>query len=235
MIHFKAYGSSSLGNFYTVDDGNTKLMIEAGIRFKEIQKAVKFRFSEFAGCLLTHCHGDHSKSIQEVVRAGVDVYSSEATLKQLGVSSHRAKFIEEKTPFVLGSWTILPFRIEHDVEDPLGFLLANRAGEKLVFATDTFYLRYTFSGLTHLAIECNFSQEILDRNLENGKIAASLCNRIMRSHMSLERLKEFLQANDLSNLREIHLLHLSDSNSDEALFKREIQAITGVPVYVEGR
>ena len=30
------------------------------------------------------------------------------------------------------------------------------------------------------------------------------------------------------------LLHLSDGNSDEAMFKRMVQRVAGVPVYVEG-
>ncbi|HEM1811409.1 TPA: MBL fold metallo-hydrolase, partial [Listeria monocytogenes] len=53
-----------------------------------------------------------------------------------------------------------------------------------------------------------------------------------QSHFSLENVKEFLNANDLSQLREIHLLHISSSNGDPNMFKNEIQALTGVPVYV---
>jgi hypothetical protein len=33
-------------------------------------------------------------------------------------------------------------------------------------------------------------------------------------------------------LQEIHLLHLSDANSNEKEFKEKIQKLTGVPVYV---
>jgi phosphoribosyl 1,2-cyclic phosphodiesterase len=48
----------------------------------------------------------------------------------------------------------------------------------------------------------------------------------------LEQVKEFLKANDLSKVQQIVLIHLSDGNSDEALFKTEIQKLTGKPVYV---
>jgi hypothetical protein len=43
-----------------------------------------------------------------------------------------------------------------------------------------------------------------------------------------------MQANDLSKVQEIWLLHLSDGNSDADRFKREIQELTGKPVYVAG-
>jgi phosphoribosyl 1,2-cyclic phosphodiesterase len=81
-------------------------------------------------------------------------------------------------------------------------------------------------------LECNFSNEILERNYANGLIERSRYIRLMESHMSLERVKDFLKANDTSKLKEIYLMHLSDSNSDAALFKKEIEQITGVPVYV---
>jgi hypothetical protein len=50
--------------------------------------------------------------------------------------------------------------------------------------------------------------------------------------MSIEGLKRLLWINDTTRLKGIHLLHLSDSNSDEKLFKEEIQKLTGKPVYV---
>ncbi|EDO0821657.1 MBL fold metallo-hydrolase, partial [Listeria monocytogenes] len=56
--------------------------------------------------------------------------------------------------------------------------------------------------------------------------------RVLQSHFSLENVKDFLKANDLSQLREIHLLHISEKNGDKERFKKEIQAMTGVPVYV---
>jgi phosphoribosyl 1,2-cyclic phosphodiesterase len=143
--------------------------------------------------------------------------------------------IKAKEQFQIGTWTILPFDIEHDVEEPLGFLMQNTASDKLMFATDTYYIRYLFSGVTHLMVEANFSVKILDENIAAGRVPVSMKRRLMRSHFSLENVKEFLRANDLSRMQEIHLLHLSDTNSDEELFKREIQALTGKPVYVAQR
>jgi len=49
--------------------------------------------------------------------------------------------------------------------------------------------------------------------------------------MELETTKTALTAQDLSQVQNIILTHLSDQNSDEARFVDEVKAITGKPVY----
>jgi phosphoribosyl 1,2-cyclic phosphodiesterase len=177
---------------------------------------------------------DHSKAVKDIMRAGIDCYMSAGTAEALGISGHRLHIIKAKQQFKIGSWTILPFETQHDARDPLGFLLANQDGEKLLYATDTYFIRYRFQGLTHIMIETNYSMDILRANVEAGLVGPALKTRIMKSHFSLENVKKFLQANDLGKVQEIWLLHLSDNNSDCERFKREIQELTGKPVYVAG-
>ncbi|WP_026701482.1 MBL fold metallo-hydrolase [Salibacterium aidingense] len=232
MIQITALASSSRGNCYRVTDGRTPILLECGISYKEIQLGLDFQVSENEGCLITHEHQDHCKAIKDVTRAGIDCYMSVGTAEAIGHSNHRIKTVQAKKAFNLGTWTILPFDVQHDVSEPYGFLLANQSGDKLLFATDTFYIKYRFNGLTHLLLECNYSLDILDENILNGYVPQVMRKRLMRSHMSLENFKEFLRANDLSKLEEIWMLHLSDSNSDEERFKREIMELTGSPVYI---
>ena len=232
MITITTLGSSSAGNAYLVDDGETKLLLEAGLPYKEIQRGTGFRVSSLAGCLVSHAHGDHSKSVKDLIKAGVDVYSSAGTFQTLGIESHRAIAVQALQAFTIGTWRILPFDVQHDVEEPFGYLLVSKNGNKLLFATDSYFIKYRFSNITHLLIECNYSIKLLDENIANGSVPAVMRSRLLRSHFSLEHVKEFLRANDLSKVVEIHLLHLSDTNSDEELFKREIQALTGKVVRI---
>lgn len=235
MIHVTTLGSSSAGNAYLIDDGSTKLLLEAGIRYKDIQRGVGFRINAVAGCLVTHEHGDHSRSVKDVVKAGIDAYASAGTWSALGITHHRARVVEAQKPFTIGTWTILPFDVQHDVSEPMGYLLANKAGDKLVFLTDTYYCRYRFEGLTHIMVECNYSLRILNENVSAGRVPEVMKKRLLRSHFSMEHMLDFLKANDLRRVEEIWLLHLSDNNSDEALFKRTVQELTGKPVFVASR
>jgi phosphoribosyl 1,2-cyclic phosphodiesterase len=232
MIEFTPYASGSRGNCYRITDGRTPLLLECGIPYKKIQKNLKFRVSEIAGCLVTHEHQDHCKAVRDLMKAGIDCYMSQGTTDTLKVTGHRVNIIKAKQQFRIGTWTILPFETQHDAAEPLGFLLANQAGDKLLYATDTYYIRYRFSGLTHIMVECNYSLDILKRNVEAGAVQKELKSRILKSHFSLENVKRFLQANDLSKVQEIWLLHLSEQNSCEKRFKEEVQKITGKPTYI---
>ncbi|MEH6944384.1 MBL fold metallo-hydrolase [Bacillus sp. JJ722] len=232
MIEVTALASSSKGNCYRITDGSTPLLLECGINYRDIQKGLEFKMSQLKGCLITHEHGDHCKSIKDVLKAGIDCYMSKGTSEAIGVKHHRIKPVKAKQQFTLGTWTVLPFDVQHDVSEPVGYLFVNQLGEKLLFATDTYYIKYQFPGLTHIMIECNYSMNILNENIINGRVHKSMKKRLMRSHFSLENLKEFFKANDLSKVEKIWLLHLSDSNSDADIFKQEIAELTGKMIYI---
>jgi len=231
-MDIQVLASGSRGNCYRISDGSTPLLLECGIPYKDVQRGLNFRVSEIAGCLISHEHQDHCKAVRDLTRAGVDCYMSQGTADVLGLSGHRVKIIKALQQFSIGTWAILPFETVHDATEPLGFLLASRNGEKLLFATDTAYIRYKFQGLTYIMIEANYQADILHENVNDGLVVPEVRKRIRQSHFNLNHLKEFFNANDLSRVREIWLLHLSRDNSDELRFKREIQELTGKPVYI---
>lgn len=227
MITFTAHASSSGGNLYRLsDDAGSSLLLECGLPIKKIRMALSYKLHDISGVLLSHEHMDHAKAAKDIIASGLDLYCSKGTAATLNLSGHRVKIIEALKQFSIGAWIVLPFEVQHDAADPIGFLIQN-GSDKLLFATDTFYVRYRFTGLTHIAVECNYSTDTLRDDLHPAQK-----KRLLMSHMSLETLIGMLKANDLSSAREIHLLHLSDDNSDEERFRVKIQGATGIPVYV---
>jgi phosphoribosyl 1,2-cyclic phosphodiesterase len=234
-MDIRVLASGSAGNCYCVSDGSTSLLLECGLSIKQIRQGLGFGLTEVAACLVTHEHQDHSKAIRDVLRMGVYVYASPGTIGALRLTNHRLKPIKSLDTFRIGTWVIKAFETQHDAVEPLGFLLHSKAtGERLLFATDTYYVKYRFPKLTHIMVECNYAKDILYENVKRGAVPEVFKNRLLTSHFSLENVKEFLKANDLSQVREIWLLHLSDGNSDAERFKREVQALTGRPVYIAG-
>jgi phosphoribosyl 1,2-cyclic phosphodiesterase len=231
VMEIQVVASGSSGNCYRISDGSTPLLLEAGLPFAEIRRALNFRVSELAGCLVSHDHGDHAKAAKDVLKAGVDVYASQGTIEALGLAGHRLHPIRAKEQFSIGPWSVLPFETVHDAVEPLGFQLTC-GRERLVYITDSAYCRYVFRGMTHLMLEINYDLTILKENVKAGLVDREVKRRVLHSHMSLDTAKAFLRANDLSRVQAIWLLHLSDGNSDAEMFKRTVAQITGKPVYV---
>ena len=226
---FKSYASGSSGNFYEVNDGETRIAIECGLPFKKIQALCGHQTAQYAAFLVSHEHQDHAKAVPKLVERGIPVYLSEGTAKALKVDGHSVHVIPPLLVQKIGSFIVKPFPTEHDAREPFGFLLLSAAtGKKLLFATDTKCIRYRFKGIHEIAIECNYSEEMLGE----ADLPDVVKKRITRSHMSLEAVKEFLRQTDLRDTERIHLLHLSANNSRADFFQQEIQRLTGKEVYV---
>lgn len=157
--------------------------------------------------------------------AGINVYLSKGTAEALELNSHRSHVIKPEEGFKVGGYSIIPFNVKHDCKEPIGFLIHHKELGNLLFATDTYYLEYTFENLNHILIECNYSLDILNGNVDSGKVHPAMKKRVMRSHFELENVKDFLKANDLKEVRNIVLLHLSDGNSDSARFVNEVAEV----------
>lgn len=217
-MKFEALASSSAGNAYIVSDNDTRILLECGVSHKQLQKLSGFSLSEFQACLVSHEHKDHAKAVADLISRGMAVYMSPGTAEVL--ETEGAELIEHMEQFHVGSLDIVPFTTFHDAREPLGFLIKSRIdGDVLAFATDTVNLRYKFPGLNILAIEANYDKNILERC---ERMPEKVRYRITNSHMEIDTLCDYLRSLDLSECRQIHLLHLSDATSHEGHFINKV-------------
>lgn len=223
-----AISSGSKGNAYLISDGETTLLLDAGVTFKRIQEAAGYNTGKIAAALVTHRHGDHTAAIPQMTKRGMKVYAPQDTADKFpGVEP-----LESRDTMTIGTFTATPFDVPHDVPC-FGWLVDSaHTGERLVYVTDAEYVRYRFSGMTHLMLEANYSREKLMERARAGELPVKLAERIMLTHMSIDTALGFIRANDMGKIREIYLLHLSDGNSNAADFKRQVQRETGAEVYV---
>lgn len=231
MVTMRVLGSSSLGNSYILRVDNEVLLIEAGIRFNEVKKVLNWYLSNVVGCLVTHLHGDHSRYIPEVMKAGIPVFALQDTFRGLGVSLYYQREIMPKKGLKIGKYRVFPFEVRHDVPC-VGFVIEHPAMGRLLFLTDTMMMEYTFDGLDHIMIEANYSDEILDKNIKAGIEPSEKKFRLMGSHMELGTALGILKANDLCSVKDITLIHLSALNSNGEVFKKRIESETGIPTYI---
>lgn len=228
--------SGSIGNSYILENENEALIIECGVHIDRIIKALDFNVAKVRCCLVTHEHLDHCKSVKEVLKKGITVAATIGTIRQMGIppTHHRIFQIKagDENIYRFGGFRVIPFAVEHDVAEPVGFLINHVETGNVLFVTDTYVVPKRFADLHNVIIEANFSQEIINQRNLDGKIQDWRQARIYKSHMSIENCLVTLRANDLSQVNNIVLIHLSDSNSDARSFQSLVSAATGKTVHI---
>ena len=231
MTLLKPILSSSKANLYEVSDGRTRILLECGCTYKQLQTLCGFHAaSNYAGCLITHEHSDHSKAAMQLAKRGVAIYATPGTLEALRLNErhYRTHPVEYNTPVKLGSFQILAFPTVHNAAQPCGWVItSSRSGESLVFATDTYRIGYKFEGASEVAVECNFAKDLI-----SDELPETVRRRIEHSHMSLEACRDFLLAQDLTTVRRVWLVHLSRERASAERFRRFIEDATGVRTLV---
>lgn len=228
----KCLGSGSSGNCYLFEASDGVLILECGIPFIEIKKALGFQLKGVLGCVISHEHKDHSKCLKDMLSCGIKVMALPEVFESQQIRNR--VFCKELHPmhgYRVGGFKIFCLSVAHDVPC-LGFVIEHREMGKTLFITDTMMLEYRIPKLNHIMLEANYADDILQYNIENGIVPSSLRNRLLHSHMEIETTKGILMANDLSDVSEIILVHLSGNNSDARRFTKEISETAGKPTYI---
>lgn len=213
----KVLSSGSSGNCYLLESDTECLVIEAGLPFMKVKKALNFNIRKIVGVIVTHCHKDHAGYISEYEKTGIQVY--------------RAYDIEEwndeKMKYYsvgMGNFKFKPFPLVHDVPC-YGFWIHHPEMGKMVYVTDTEYCPKRFKDLHHILVEANYSEEFINNDAINR-------NHVLQGHMSLKTALDFISVNDSPELRNVILLHLSGENANAELFRQQATKVTNKQVYI---
>ena len=155
MIDIRILATGSAGNAYILQNGAGALLIEAGISFRKIVRAIDYDLSRLDRVLISHEHADHSMAARQLVRIGAPVSMSAGTAAALDLDANLIDIVKSERQYDFGHWNILPFTTEHDAAEPLGFLISDNQGEKICYITDSAYVRYRFEGVTRWIVEAN--------------------------------------------------------------------------------
>ena len=214
----KVLGSSSQGNAYILECQNETLLLELGVSWKDIVKALNFDLSKIVACIVTHQHSDHAKSIKDAIKAGFPVYStSEVQLIHPKVNVPK---IGEKTR--IGGFSIHPLSVPHSCEC-YAYIIQHEEFGKLVFATDCSAFKYKIKSVNHWLLEANYSEQILITKMCDNEMGRSL----YWNHLELEDCINALKVNFSADTQSITLIHLSDTNSDEKEFVQRVKRELG--------
>lgn len=218
-MQIKIINSGSTGNGYAVGDEDEVLLIEAGCRFKDVQKALRYNTMGIKGMCISHAHGDHFLYHDQYRNRGFPIMTP---------------FLNDKTYAKMGRFSVQAFEVPHQQDlKCYGFLIKHPQIGKLLFMTDLEYCPYNMANVKpdFIMVECNYMGDYIDYDfLVEQKMRI---DHKFSGHMSLETCKTFINSVKNENLKHIVLIHMSmeTCNRDEA--KRQIQEIAGENVTVD--
>lgn len=194
-----------------------------------------YDFKKVVACLVSHEHQDHCKGLAGLIKeTAVDVYATHGTIQGLeSVSALKGKINAYRTNgmilnrcYSVDGWELTSFSINHEGLEPSGFLIKSETGERILFATDTNYIEYRFNNLSHIIIEANYKEEIL----QESDYLETIKTRIRESHMEINQTINFIKISKerSDDLIEIILIHTSSVNGDPEAFRKQIERETGV-------
>ena len=227
--------SGSKGNATYISNGDTSILIDAGLSGKEIQRRLTARGlvpEKLDAIMVTHEHGDHVRGAGILSRRyKLPVYinqKTEAASPGLG-SLHEIKPFECGTPFKIGNLKIHPFSISHDAEDPTGFKIG-RNGTSMAIATDlgiaTAMVKQHLKNCALLVLEANHDPQMLETGPYPWPLKQRIQSRV--GHLSNSDSKNLLHELQHENLQHVILAHLSEiNNTPQKAFDEVVQALTG--------
>lgn len=217
--------SGSSGNCIYVGDGDTHLLIDAGISGKRIETGLNqndLKTADINGILITHEHSDHISGLGVLARRyGIPMYATKETIKEIQCMKNLGAVepdlfvpICPDEEFQVEGLTVHPFSISHDAANPVAYRISN-GKEQVAVATDmgTYndYIIENLRGLDALLLEANHDVNML----ETGSYPYLLKRRILgdKGHLSNELSGKLLTEILHDGLKHIFLGHLSMENN----------------------
>lgn len=215
--------SGSRGNATYVSDGDTSVLVDAGLSARDISRRLDSRglnAAKLSAIIVTHEHTDHIRGVERLCRRfRLPVFLTAGTL---AAAPALRELPETCTvvcgrPFQVGTLTVDPFAISHDARDPAGFIVGAN-GARIGIATDlgivTAVVREHLRGCGLLVLESNHDPEMLMA----GPYPWFLKQRIRgrTGHLSNQESGRLLSEIAHPRLQQVVLAHLSETNNTPA-------------------
>jgi phosphoribosyl 1,2-cyclic phosphodiesterase len=224
-VRVSILASGSGGNACVVESGKTRILVDAGLSAKEIEKRLAARgieASSIRAIFVTHEHGDHSVgALTFAARFGCSLFATAGTASALGLEGNlfspfvRMESCREGT---IGDIGFRPLGTPHDSNESVAY--AFESGDaRVVIASDLGHVQREFlnflRGATTLLLEFNHDEDML----RDGPYTWPLKQRIAGAwgHLSNRQSAEAVRRTAGDRLKRVVATHLSRSNNTPAL------------------
>ncbi|NIP32179.1 MAG: MBL fold metallo-hydrolase, partial [Candidatus Dadabacteria bacterium] len=185
--------SGSSGNSLYLETKYSKILIDAGISFRQIKlrlQKLNVNIDELDAVVVSHEHSDHTHAIRKL---NIPVFVSNSTVELWKDDVSNLHEFDSEASFRLNDLTITPFSVPHDAIDPVGFTVDN-GSKKMGIVTDigsvTGLVVDKLNGCNILIIESNHDSETLMYSSYPWPLKQRIKGRL--GHLSNEQASELL-------------------------------------------
>jgi len=223
-------GSGSRGNALVVHGPGVGLLLDAGFSARELVERLErtgLAPEQLTAIVVSHEHADHVKGLRVFAeRYGLPVFANRGTATVLRHRDERlgpVHLFAAGTGFQIGPFSVHPFSIPHDANDPVAFVV-NGYGRRLGIATDLGHVNHL---VAHQLRECDVL--VLESNhdvamLGNSQRPWALKQRILgrHGHLSNDACMELLRSVVHARTRHVILAHASEECNRYDLVARTV-------------
>ncbi len=224
MNIFCPLGSGSKGNSVFIATESTKILIDAGLSYKQLEErltSIDVDIEDLDAVVITHEHSDHIKGLDVIcAKLQIPVLANMDTARELqGLLKNEAKFKIFSTgePFVFGDIHFHPFSVQHDTVDPVAFTV-QIGPTKIGVCTDlgfaTSLVAMHLKDCDYLYLESNHDPELVHASSRPYVYKQRVLSR--QGHLSNQDCGKLLSLVANERLKHVYLAHLSsDCNVPE--------------------
>lgn len=234
-LKYSILASGSTGNALFVESEETRLLIDAGLSGKQVEKLmgeVGVDPTTLDALLITHEHSDHIKGVGILARRyDLPIYANEATWEAMAplignIEEDKKRVLNTGDSLDFGSLKVDSYGISHDASEPVGYCFYE-GDAQLALTTDLGYVSDRIKEKVRTAqtiiMESNHDVEML----RMGAYPWSIKRRILSDvgHLSNEAAADALCDILGGTTEKVHLAHLSRDNNLPQLARLTVQNI----------
>lgn len=218
-FHICVLGSGSKGNCVYLRAGDVHFLVDAGLRYDEIEKRLReisVSTADIGHIFITHEHTDHICGLKKFTQKNrVTIHVNAQTYLQVSseLPGHYPVNIFD-TAFEINDIQVMPFAVSHDAVDPMGFSFGF-CGKKISILTDTGYatnlVKNHIRNSDILVLESNHDEEMLKKGGYPWPLKQRIAGK--QGHLSNQQAAETLAEIVTEKLRHVFLAHLSAENN----------------------
>lgn len=250
MIGFCCFASGSRGNCLYLGTKTTKVLIDAGLSARAtVQRLAEIGVSleQIDAVIITHEHIDHIRGLGVLCgKHKIPVFANSDTAKAIYTHFQEEmifRIFTNEESFAYGDIEVLPFSIQHDAIDPVGFVI-QAEGVKIGICADlgfaSTWVVSRLQGCDYLYLEANHHPSMVHASPRPALYKQRVLSR--QGHLSNEECAHLVGCVCHPGLKHIYLAHLSsECNSMDLALQivqkklEEIQSTAEVSIAFQDR